>query len=140
MTGKPRGIRNRNPGNIEYNGIQWDGLAAYTSDTRFCVFETMEYGVRALAKVLLTYQRKHGLSTVRQMIERWAPPSENDTESYVWHVAGVVGVTPDEPMDLASEGFLFRLARAIVDHENGFDPDGKPWVSDATIRAGLLLI
>ena len=37
-----RGIRNKNPGNLE-QGESWQGLAENQSDSRFCVFKSMEY-------------------------------------------------------------------------------------------------
>ena len=71
----PRGIRNNNPLNIEL-GDQWQGLAASQTDGRFAQFQAPEYGFRAAAKVLNTYQNKHGLTTPRQMISRWAPAGQ----------------------------------------------------------------
>ena len=37
----PRGIRNKNPGNIKL-GTDWDGLANEQSDPTFCVFLMLE--------------------------------------------------------------------------------------------------
>lgn len=84
---EPRGVRNNNPGNIDRTNTIWLGedrsAAALASEKRFCVFETPQASFRALAKTLLTYQRKHGLRTVRDMISRWAPSVENNTEAYI---------------------------------------------------------
>lgn len=119
----PRGIRNRNPGNVEYNpGTPWQGLDTPPSDGRFCVFKTPFYGLRCLCKVMLTYQRIHGRNTVRDLINRWAPPKENDTSAYVRSVAKRLGVQPDEKIDLGSAALLAKLADAIVWHENGQNP------------------
>ena len=60
---QPRGIRLNNPGNIEY-GESWRGMAADQKDPRFVTFTEPVYGIRALAKLLLNYQRKHGIRTV----------------------------------------------------------------------------
>lgn len=114
----PRGIRNHNPGNIDRNLTQWAGMADEQTDSRFIVFSAPEYGIRALAKTLLTYQRKHGLNTVTEIIHRWAPPSENDTAAYVDHVAAQVGVTPDQRLDLFNGDALPKLVAAIIAHEN----------------------
>ena len=118
-----RGIRNNNPGNLR-RGESWQGLAAEQSDPDFCVFETMAYGCRALLKTLQTYVRKRGCKTVRQIIDRWAPPTENDTNSYVMHVASAVGRGADEaiPFDVDPSYYL-AIARAIARHENGSDAD-----------------
>lgn len=115
-----RGERNNNPGNIERNNIQWKGLSKDQSgDKRFAVFDTPEDGIRALSKLLLNYQRIHGLNTVRQIINRWAPPNENDTGSYVNAVAADIGVGPDDAVNLNDADVLAKLVEAIIHHENG---------------------
>lgn len=115
----PRGIRNNNPGNIRH-GDSWKGLTPEQPDPDFCTFSTPEYGIRAMGVILLNYQRKHGLKTIRQIITRWAPPSENDTDAYVTHVADRLGVRPDEVVDVAR--VLPALVACIIRHENGQHP------------------
>jgi len=51
----PRGIRNKNPGNIKL-GTDWDGLASEQSDPVFCVFNESVWGIRALMRILLVYR------------------------------------------------------------------------------------
>ncbi len=115
-----RGERNRNPGNIDRNATLWQGMAQDQSgDSRFVVFSDAHFGIRALAKVLLSYYRKHGLKTVHAIIDRWAPPSENNTGAYVNHVANVLGVGIDASIDVADPATLEALTRAIIEHENG---------------------
>lgn len=114
----PRGIRNNNPGNIDRNQIKWEGMAAEQSDPRFVVFATPEHGIRALAKVLLAYQRKHGLNTVAEIIGRWAPPVENDTGAYAAHVAAKIGVGVTDRIDLSRAAVLAGLVISIIAHEN----------------------
>ena len=60
-----RGIRNNNPGNIRH-GEKWEGLSDKQTDSSFCIFVSPEYGIRALAKVLLTYYKKYQLNTVKK--------------------------------------------------------------------------
>lgn len=135
MASQPRGIRNNNPGNIERNATKWAGMATEQHDPRFVSFTSPEYGFRALAKTLLTYQSKHGLRTIEDMIGRWAPPNENDTGAYVAAVASAVGVEPDAPIPLDDDPHRFaRLLRAICVHENGMCP-----YSEAVIDHGLAL-
>ena len=85
-----RGIRNRNPGNIRWvDGITSTYLGCVGSDaapgaqkdTGFCIFDTDAHGIQALAHLLLIYQDRHGLNTVRGVINRWAPPSVQDGAS-----------------------------------------------------------
>lgn len=114
----PRGIRNNNPGNIRH-GADWRGMRAEQTDPAFVQFETPEYGIRALARVLRTYENR-GLRTIRQIISRWAPPEENDTEAYIQAVAKAVGVTPNQPLETVVH--LPKLIMAIIAHENGRMP------------------
>lgn len=116
----PRGIRNNNPGNIQ-KGVGFAGEVE-GNDPRFAIFETPEDGIRATARNLLTYQRQHGLDTVREIVNRWAPPSENDTGAYVQQVARALGVEAGERLDLSDPGTLERITTAIIRHENGMQP------------------
>lgn len=115
-----RGIRLRNPGNLEKTQVVWQGEIRPGGDERFCEFESLIMGCRALIKTLVTYHTKHGCSTVRSIIERWAPSHENDTESYMEHVASSISKGVDEriPFDVDPSYYL-GIARAIARHENG---------------------
>jgi hypothetical protein len=133
---EPRGVRNNNPGNIDRTKTVWQGedrsAEALRREPRFCVFETPQAGFRALAKTLLTYQNKHGLRTVREIINRWAPPVENNTEAYITQVAREVGVGSREIVSLSKQVPLQRLVTAIARHENG----GLFW-DEPVIEAGV---
>lgn len=115
----PRGIRNNNPGNIRH-GENWNGLAEQQPDPDFCTFVAPVYGIRAMGRILLNYQRRHNLNTVREIINRWAPPVENDTQAYAAHVARVLGVDPDAQVDVAT--LLETFLEVIIQHENGQNP------------------
>ena len=78
----PRGIRNKNPGNIKL-GTDWDGLAAEQTDPTFCIFDEAVMGIRALQRILLTYRFTHKKATIDEIIYRWAPPSENSTSCFI---------------------------------------------------------
>lgn len=134
MTGsnKSRGIRNNNPGNIRW-GDEWKGLVpqAQRTDKSFCQFISPEYGIRAMIIILRNYQRKHGLKTISQIIQRWAPPNENDTQAYISSVAQATGTDADKQIDLSDSRKLFPLLQAIIKHENGSQPYGY----DVFVRA-----
>lgn len=139
MTDKklPRGVRNNNPGNIEL-GDPWQGMREKQTDGRFAQFETPAYGIRALARTLITYQDKYGIRTVSAAINRWAPPVENDTGAYVKAVQRAVG---GEMVDMHDYQYLRPLVEAIIRHENGKGPlkTANTWYDDATIEEGLRL-
>jgi len=133
----PRGIRNHNPGNIDRTTERWQGMAAdQSSDKRFVVFSAPVWGLRALAKVLLSYQRKHGLRTPAAIIGRWAPPVENDTGAYARQVAKALGVGVNDQIDLQRPETLQRILPAIVQHENGQQPYSTALIAEA-VRLAL---
>ncbi|EAN7682871.1 hypothetical protein ELU27_00990 [Salmonella enterica] len=116
-----RGIRNNNPGNLEFSKTNpWVGQTG--DDGRFAKFETPEHGIRALGRNLLSYQRQ-GIDTVSDIINRWAPPSDNNnTEAYIQAVCAQLGVTPDQPLDASNPDTLKALCASIIQHENGSQP------------------
>ena len=118
----PRGVRNNNPGNIRYAGIDWLGLATPPSDGAFCIFTEPKFGIRALAVLLRNYKRKYGIDTIAGIINRFAPSNENNTEAYIRQVCKALGRGADESLDTESEVVLLPLMCAIIKHENGQQP------------------
>lgn len=116
-----RGLRNRNPGNLRHSpAIAWNGELEPDADG-FCRFDSVQHGLRALCLDLATKWGR-GLTTVRRIIEVYAPPSENPTAVYVTAVCAALGVKPDERIDLSEVGTLALLAKAIVRRECGSFP------------------
>lgn len=130
-----RGLRNNNPGNIIQSGIAWQGKLDNPTDSRFEQFDTAQNGIRALAKLVISYQDKHGLRTVRGIINRWAPPVENNTTAYVIAVANAVGVKPDDTIDVYRHETLVALTTAIIRHENGEQPYAARMIDEAVASA-----
>jgi len=114
-----RGERNNNPGNIRLTDTHWLGERADESDPDFEQFNSPDDGLRALALLLKNYQVRGGLTTVRQIVNRYAPPSENATGAYVAAVSTELGVAPDDPVYLSDGATLTTLVRAIIRQENG---------------------
>ena len=118
----PRGIRNCNPLNIRKSKDQWKGLAERQQDTAFCQFKSLEYGWRAAFYLLTrTYYHKYRLYTIRTIIRRWAPESENKTDAYIANVSRLTGIQPDEPIGIPSEqpSRWIALGAAMAIQENG---------------------
>ena len=98
-----RGIRNNNPLNIRRSKDKWQGLKPLQTDAQFCQFETMEHGWRAAFVMLTrTYYHTYRLYTIRAIINRWAPPNENNTKRYIENVCRITGISPDEPLGIPS--------------------------------------
>ncbi len=71
-------------------------MGAVSSETgSFVTFLTVAHGYRAAWKLLANYHRYYRLWTLRQVINRWAPPQENNTSAYVRHVAALTRLDPD---------------------------------------------
>ena len=78
---KSIGYRINNPLNIRFSpSNNWKGQISEQSG--FCVFDIPENGIRA-AMVILKNYRKKGVTNIGDIISRWAPPTENDTHSYI---------------------------------------------------------
>jgi hypothetical protein len=132
MSNTPRGLRNNNPGNIRYNGIEWQGLAKPPSDGAFCVFTAPQFGIRALGKLMRNYHFYYGIRSIRGIITRFAPDTENNTASYIQSVCKATGFDESEQLDVENDDVLLALMKAIIKHENGRQP-----YSDEDLRMGL---
>ena len=94
-----RGLRNNNPLNIIRSKTQvWLGQTNLGGESRFCQFSSMQYGLRAALKLLRTYYNKHGCRTIRQIICRWAPETENQVAAYIKTVCRLVQLGADAPL------------------------------------------
>ena len=122
-----RGIRNNNPLNIRRSSTHWLGARKEQTDKSFVQFETMAYGYRAAWKILQTYYERFCMQnkdyTVRNIITRWAPPTENDTEAYIMNVLKMSGIGGKEkllpPSNVLSYGRLSRMVSAMTCIECG---------------------
>lgn len=102
--------KNNNPGNLRNVGGEG-----------FQSFPTIEDGVRGMGNQLDLYFNRDGLTTVRGIVSKYAPPNENQTDTYVSKVAKDLGVDPDAPLswDPATRS---KLISSMMHMETG-----KPW-------------
>ena len=122
-----RGIRNNNPLNIRHSADRWEGMRMEQTDKSFVQFQSMAYGYRAAWKVLESYwkhfRQQRTVFTVKSIISRWAPPSENATESYIRTVLILSGIREKEillpPNQVIDYGKLSRLIAAMTCMECG---------------------
>ena len=120
-----RGERNNNPGNIDYNPAnKWQGQLPHDPniESRFCRFQSAEYGIRAIYKLLQTYQRKYKLNSVNAIINKYAPRFENNTTGYIRRAAADIGVAVLDKIDTSDKKTGIALAKAIVSVELGYQP------------------
>ena len=145
-TKQPRGIRNNNPGNIDrHPGVRWQGMAGDQSrDSRFVVFKAPEWGIRAIARILITYQDRRRardgsrIDTIQDIIGRWAPSVENDTDAYARHVARLTHIGVDETLDVYDYATMYALVQAIITHENGMQPYAHALIARGLELAGIV--
>ena len=114
-----RGLRNCNPGNIRQSRSNFKGEVRPSRDSAFKQFESMAYGYRAMFVLLNSYHKRYGLTTIREMISRWAPPSENVTEGYIRFVSERTGIAADVEVDSRSERDMVPIVAAMSEIENG---------------------
>nr|DAR27454.1 MAG TPA: virion protein [Caudoviricetes sp.] len=69
--------------------------------------------------LLHTYRVRHGCTTLRAMINRYAPPTENHTGNYIRAVASGAGVSPDEVLDTKCRKTMVPIVAAMSRVENG---------------------
>lgn len=138
-----RGIRNNNPGNIERDDkTHWQGMSEdQSTDERFCVFIKPKWGIRAIAKTLLTYQDHRQASDGTKIdspidiASRWAPSHENPTNHYAAFIALSLGIkVTDECINLHDYKTMKTVVCAIIQFENGQMP-----YDEDTIKTGLTL-
>jgi len=90
------GTRLNNWLNIRYlSANNWRGQIG--EEKGFCKFDTVEHGLRAAGIILKKYIKK-GVNTPENIIKRYAPSEENDTEQYINLVCGWTGFDRDEKL------------------------------------------
>ena len=145
----PRGVRNNNPGNIDFNPRNaWQGqlgMEVGVASPRFARFDQAENGIRALGKLLINYRGKDGMpgvggkgiDTVLETINRWAPSNENDTKAYAAAVAKRLGVRTTDPINIKDPATLRGMVVGIIVHENAGNPYPDAIINEGVRRALL---
>ena len=118
-----RGLRNNNPGNIRLGSFKYKGEKAKSSDSAFRQFESVEWGYRAMFVLLHTYATKHNCRTLREMINRYAPPTENFTDGYIRCVTNATHLSADEPISTTDGATMTAIVAAMSAVENGVAAD-----------------
>ena len=116
--GLPLGLRQNNPGNIR-PGAGFFGETG--SAGGYAQFADEDAGLRALARLLRTYGNEYDINTVRELVGRYAPESDNPDSfnNYINYLSEQLGVGADEEFDLV--GRRADIIPAIVGFEQGRD-------------------
>lgn len=140
-TSDPRGIRNNNPGNIEFGPYARARGAVGPEDSpahRFARFESAQQGLDALAILLRQYAAK-GINSVQDIIGRYSPKGDKgnvlgSTENYIASTAKRLGVNPQEHLNMGDPKIMAGMMDAIIRFENSRNPY-KPEQINAAVAA-----
>lgn len=135
----PRGMRNNNPLNIRRGKTPWIGEVQYIErvatdksgnecktreyDRSFCQFSELKYGWRAAFKLINKYIEVYKCDTIRKIITRWAPPTENNTSNYVKHVCAWQNLDADAKITTDNHDVLIPIVIGMMMVENGWEYD-----------------
>lgn len=139
---QPVGIRLNNPGNIKHGAAQWRGASDVQKNRTFVTFKSPEWGIRAIAVIIRVYagkQARNGTSidTIEEIITRWAPPIENNTNAYISYVDSQHPKTAFEKIDADNYDDIEPLVKAIIHFENGRIPYSQDIIDHGLMLAGI---
>lgn len=131
---------NKNPGNVSQVTPNWEG--SYNTANRFPSFKSWEYGFRCLFINLNNAYLKNGLNTIKTIINKWAPESENKTGTYIKNMVNwmnkdlKLNLTSDTPIfkeniSNCDVSYLISFARSMCKQEHSIE------IEEDVIRKGL---
>lgn len=128
------GYKGCNPLNVRASSDKWRGSIGQ-SDNGYVIFSTPMDGIRAAATVIKNYGTKYGINTVRDIVSRYAPASENPTDDYIANVCKGTGYQPDEKLDTKNPEVLKKLVTAMMRQEIGDVPYSEETINEGVQRA-----
>ncbi|WP_337046086.1 lytic transglycosylase [Serratia bockelmannii] len=138
---EPRGIRNNNPGNLNYVGQNGAMLEDHATP-RFARFNSAFEGFAALGKQIKAYYNGTSkaagyqkLQSVEDIISRFAPASENNTQAYINKLSKMLGVGRGDSLNIQDPQVLATLMNGITQIENGKNPYAPEMVLKAAQSA-----
>lgn len=117
-------LHTSNPFNIRYNKRnQWKGQVG--NYRGFCIFSNDKFAIRAFLILCHVYRVKYKIKTIAQFITRYAPPRENNTQSYIRavsdyvHGSDVVSVDGSDYILYHSPIYMYSFVQIIARYETG---------------------
>lgn len=102
------GLKNNNPGNIRAPG----------STSGFQSFASENDGLRAIINQIGLYENRNGLTTLRGIISKYSPSTENDTQGLIANAAKRTGLGADQQLDPRNIDQLVKVVLAITKQEH----------------------
>lgn len=93
----------------------WRGALPFSKN--FECFRNTVYSVRAFIIIVSTYRYKYNITTVFDIIHRYAPEVENDTRAYISYICKRMKCLPDQEINYEN---LFEFARAVAYMESNY--------------------
>ena len=81
------------------------------------------YGIRAALIIIRRYITKYKVCTVSQIISRWAPSKENNTEAYIQFVCKEMGVPSTYRINWENFTKVCQLLKAMAKMESNMSLD-----------------
>lgn len=117
-TKQTRGLRNNNPLNIR-KAQSWVGEVEESDDPDFEQFYEMKFGLRAAFIILRTYIKVRSCSNIELIINRWAPPVENNTKDYIDFVCRFTGLDRYQKIQFEDKENMIKIVQAMAIVESG---------------------
>jgi hypothetical protein len=115
-------IGQNNPFNLRDYNQNWEGQTGATEG--FVDYGDERSGVRAADKLLENYG-KQGVATIRDIVSKFAPANENDTEAYIEFVSNQTGIPSEQPIDMGDDDARRRVLAAMGQMESGYKTDAE---------------
>ena len=119
---QPVGLRYKNPLNIKRDPKNnWLGKVKDNKAT-FEMFTSYYFGYRAAMKLIQKYIVIYRCETIKELIMRWAPPSENGyeiTKSYFKFVAKGCDKEVDDSVEWENKDLVCKIVYLMTVFENG---------------------
>lgn len=100
----------------------------------FRQFASIGQGFSAADKLLQRYASQYHLTTLKGIISRWAPPSENDTKQYIANISRWTGWKPNQPLDMGNPTTRAKLEAAMARQESGLHITSSQILADEKLR------
>jgi len=119
MGGQAKSAPPPQPNPSKPNQFNVGNLRPVGQSTGFQQPASYEEGIKAMDDNLKIYGTKHKINTLRGVISRYAPSSENDTEGYINFIAQRTGLKPDQEIDLTNPAVRHVISGPMILMEKG---------------------
>lgn len=114
-------MNNNNPGNIKLTNDIWKGQSIPGDSLTFVTFVSPSYGYRALFVLIRSLIGK-GYNTISDLIAHYAPPGENNTESYISFVERETGINRNDFLFVSDLAKIYLIGYNMARFETGNVP------------------